>query len=284
LSSSRVFIERLRKREESQEHNTILNWLFPIDYATRQRDLISRRQAGTGQWLLESAQFQSWLEADKQTLFCPGIPGAGKTILTSIVVEELTIRFSNYPNVGTAYIYCSFRHQEEQKIDNLLASLLKQLAESQPSLPATVKELYNRHKTKRTRPSINEISRCLQAVATLYSRVFIIIDALDECPASNGCRQRFLSEMFGLQANTGANLFTTSRFVPEITEKFKGLRLEIRASDQDLQKYLDSNMSQLPRCVLRNLDLQDEIKTDIIQAVDWMYVIFDSLMTDAYNL
>jgi hypothetical protein len=39
-------------------------------------------------------------------------------------------------SIGIAYIYCNFRRQDEQKIDDLLASLLKQLAESQPSLPA----------------------------------------------------------------------------------------------------------------------------------------------------
>jgi hypothetical protein len=171
-------------------------------------------------------------------------------------VEELTARFSNDPTIGIAYIYCNFRRQDEQKIDDLLTSLLKQLAESQPSLPGTVKKLYDRHKTKRTRPSLDEISGSLQAVTTLFSRVFIIIDALDECQASHGCRKRFLSEIFGLQTKTSANLFTTSRFIPEITEEFnEGLRLEIRASNQDVQRYLDGYLSQLPGCVLRSLDL-----------------------------
>ena len=66
----------------------------------------------------------------------------------------------------------------------------------------------------------------------------------------------------------------TSRFIPEITEKFnEGLRLDIRASNQDVRRYLDSHMSQLPGCMLRNSDLQDEIKIGIIEAVDRMCVI-----------
>jgi hypothetical protein len=280
-------VKRVRREQEDwqyhDERQSILTWLTPIDYAAQQHDFVSRRQAGTGQWLLESVQFQAWLEADQQTLFCPGIPGAGKTILASIVVDELTTRFSNDPTVGIAYIYCNFRRQDKQKIDDLLASLLKQLAESQRSLPGTVKELYDQHKTKRTRPSLDEISRSLNAVTTLYSRVFIIIDALDECQASHGCRKRFLSEMFGLQTKTRANLFTTSRFIPEITEKFnEGLWLEIRASNQDVKRYLDSHMSQLPGCVLRSSDLQDEIKTNIIKAVDGMYEVLKIFVTNAY--
>jgi Cdc6-like AAA superfamily ATPase len=204
-------------------------------------------------------------------LFCPGIPGAGKTILTSIVVEELTTRFSNDPNIGIAYIYCNFRRQEEQNVDNLLASLLKQLSESQPSLPVTVKELYDRHKTKRTRPSLDEISRSLQAVTTLYSRVFLIVDALDECQVSDGRRQRFLAGLFSLYTKCGANLFVTSRPISSIEKEFKGNpMLEIRANDKDVRRYLEAHMLRLPGFVVRSLELQEEIKTRIVEAVDGM--------------
>lgn len=266
-------IARLVQHQEDQGRRIILDWLTSIDYAPQQSDFIAGRQEGTGQWLLSSKEYHSWRDISKQTLFCPGIPGAGKTILTSTVIEELTTRFSNDPTIGVAYIYCNFRRQEEQKIDNLLASLLKQLAESQSPLPGAVLDLYNRHEMKRTRPSLDEICRSLQAVAALFSRVFIIIDALDECQASHGCRKRLLSEIFGLQTKTSANIFATSRFIPEITQDFsKVLRLEIRATEQDVRCYLDGHMSQLPGCVLRSSSLQDEIKTSIIEAVDGMYV------------
>ena len=260
--------------QHRDERQSILTWLTPTDYTTQQHDFVSRRQAGTGQWLLDSTEFRAWLETDKQTLFCPGIPGAGKTTLTSIMVGELTAQFSNDPTIGIAYIYCNFRRQDEQKIDYLLGSLLKQLAETQPSLPSTVKELYERHKTKRTRPSPEEISRCLQAVISLYSRVFLIVDALDECQVFDGCRQRFLSEIFSLQANQGANLFATSRFIPEITTKFQGnIWLEIRANKKDIENYLEAHMRHLSSFDDWDQQLQDEIKVAIAEAVDGMYVI-----------
>lgn len=104
---------RQDNQEQQRERQAILDWLTPVDYATQQSDFIYRQQKGTGQWLLDSAEFQAWLETDKQTLFCPGIPGAGKTILTSIVVDELTIRFSNDPTIGIAYLYCNFRQKDK---------------------------------------------------------------------------------------------------------------------------------------------------------------------------
>jgi Cdc6-like AAA superfamily ATPase len=266
---------KLVRHQENQESQTILNWLTQIDFVSQQNDFITRRQAGTGQWLLDSTQYQSWLETNKQTLFCPGIPGAGKTILTSIVVEELTKWFSNDPTIGIAYVYCNFKRQDEQKIENLLASLLRQLAESQPSLPGAVTELYDSHKTKQTRPSLDEISRSLQVVTTLFSRVFIIVDALDECQISDGCRQRFLLSLFDLQAKCGANLFATSRPISSIEKEFEGnSKLEIRASEEDVQEYLNSHLFRLPKFVDRSPKLQEEIKTDIVKAVDGMCVVY----------
>jgi Cdc6-like AAA superfamily ATPase len=264
--------ETVRVKLDGKEDLEILNWLTPIDYGPQHSDFLKRRQPGTGQWLLDSVKYQAWLNTAKQTLFCPGIPGAGKTILTSIVVDNLCNRFHDAA-VGIAYVYCNFRRKDEQKIDALLASLLKQLAQSQVSLPGSVKDLYDRHKKKQTRPSSDEISIVLQSTAGSYSRVFIIVDALDECQVSDACRTKLLSEIFSLQAKHGANLFTTSRFIPEITEKFQSsISLEIRASIEDVRRYLDGCMSQLPEFVRCNHDLQEEIKVEIVKAVDGMYV------------
>jgi hypothetical protein len=267
-------IGKLLHRQHNQECEIVLEWLTPINYAPQQSDYFGGRQAGTGQWLLNSAEFQEWLETSQKTLFCPGIPGAGKTILTSAVVNDLTERFSKHLSVGIAYVYCNFQRRDEQKIDDLLASLLKQLAESYPSLPGSVKDLYDRHKDKRTRPLLEDISSTLHSVVTEYSRVFIVVDALDECQASNGCRARLLSELFNLQNRHGANILATSRFIPEIVNQFKGSSqsLEIRASREDVEKYLEGHIGQLSSFVQENRQLQTNIKIGISEAVDGMYV------------
>jgi len=274
-------VNQLTKHQDEKERRIITDWLTPIDYATQQSDFINRREEGTGRWLLDSSEFQEWLNQSKQTLFCPGIPGAGKTILTSIVVEHLCAKFQNNTSVSIAYLYCNFRRQHEQTPTDLLASLLKQLVQELPSMPEIIKNLYEHHKYKRTRPLFDEISKALHSVVANYSRAFIIIDALDELSASDGVRRRFLLEILNLQAKTGASVFATSRFIPEITREFKGsILLEIRASDGDVQRYLHGRMSQLSLCVRRNVDLQEKIKAEIIKAVNGMYVLSNAPRVD----
>lgn len=270
-------VDRLNEHQDNQElhkeHKVILDWLTSIDFALQQNDFIVRRQPGTGQWLLDSMEYQEWIKTAKHTLFCPGIPGAGKTIITSIVVEDLITHFGDDDSIGIAYVYCNFKRQREQKAEDLFASLLKQLAQARSPLPESVQSLYNRHKDKRTRPLFDEISNTLQTVARLFSRVFIIVDALDECQMSGGCRERFLTEIFNLRDRCGTKVFMTSRFIPEITEWFdKSLSLEIRASPEDVRRYVDGHILHLPSFVRRNPELQEEIQTGIAKAVDGMYV------------
>ncbi|KAH7190174.1 hypothetical protein DER44DRAFT_903943 [Fusarium oxysporum] len=263
---------RIESKLVRVEDIKVLNWLTPIDYAPQHNDFISRRQPGTGQWLLDSAEFQEWLETDKQTLFCPGIPGAGKTIITAIVIDYLQSKFRDDQNTGIAYIYCNFRRQDEQKAENLLGSLLKQLAQRRSSLPASVKDLYDRHKKTQTRPSFDEISVTLHSVAATYSKVFIVVDALDECQISDDNRTRFLDKVFKLQDNAVANIFVTSR-PSEISNSFsKGLCRTISATNEDILTYLNAKISLRQSDIIDD-EVRDMIRRGVLEAADGMFLL-----------
>ncbi|KAF4987864.1 hypothetical protein FDECE_15273 [Fusarium decemcellulare] len=244
----------LHSAQRNQEHQDILDWLTLIEYAPLQHDNLRRRQPGTGQWLLDSAGYQDWFKTSGQTLFCSGIPGAGKTIITSVVIDELSRLHQD--NIGIAYIYCNFRRQDDQRIDKMLASLLKQLAEQQPSLPEVVNDLYDRHKPK------------------TYPRVYFVVDALDECQESED-RRKLLEELFALQENCAANLFMTSRSIPGIQQYFSDsfMELEIRAAEEDVRRYLDSRVDSLPRVVQGNPKLREDIITEVVRAVNGMFLL-----------
>lgn len=273
MSRTEANVQRINSALDREDDQKILDWLTPINYGPLQSDYIRRRQEGTGEWLLNSTLFKAWVATEKKTLFCPGIPGAGKTILTSIVVNNLMAPFNKDLNVGIGYIYCNFNRSNEQDIYHLLASLLKQLAEASTPLPQAVKDLYQLHYESHTKPSPEEISTTLRSVAATYSRVFVIIDALDECQSHN-CRAKLLSELFKLQSSHSINIFATSRHITDIIDQFKGKSesLEIRASDQDVERYLGKNMDRLRPFVQQNQELQREIKTGIAKAAGGMYV------------
>ncbi|KAF3933083.1 Ankyrin-1 [Dactylellina cionopaga] len=283
VSRIEVEVKKAASLLDKQEDLKILNWLTPIDYRSQQTDYIRRRQAGTGNWLLESTEFQRWVNSGDQTLFCPGIPGAGKTIITAVVVDHIQRFYMSDKSVEIAYLYFNFKRHDEQKLQDTFASLLRQLIQNQPQIPESVKILYNNYRI--SQPPLEEILKALLSVASLYSRVFIIIDALDECQVSEGCRAHFLSKISNFRVTSGASLFATSRFIPEITNHFKeekSMELEVRASNEDIQRYLENTLPRIEGIVKNNRDLHEEIKDSILSSVNGREVdVYDGTYNEA---
>ncbi|KAF5630756.1 purine and uridine phosphorylase [Fusarium tjaetaba] len=253
----------------TQQHKELLEWLTLADYSLFQCDNIGRRQPGTGQWLLNSPEFCNWRDSPNQTLFCPGIPGAGKTILTSIVIDSLKTQFVDYSNIGIAYVYCNFRRREEQTARELLASVLKQLLQGLKTIPESVESLHRAG----SRLSLESISSALLWVAERFSRVFVLIDALDECRTSDGTRTRFLSEIFDLQSKCQINIFATSRPIPDVTRLFTNCAsLEVRATDDDVRMFVRGRMPQLPE-FFGQQGLEEDITSQIVRSVQGMFLL-----------
>lgn len=222
-------IEFPENSQHEPEHLTIMKWLTPIEYASQHAEFVNIRQKRIGEWLLNTDKYREWERQNKKVLFYPGIPGADKTIIASLVVDHLSKIFQNDNEVGIAYIYCNHKRQEKQKPVDLLKSLLKQLIQRQPYLPPSVKTLYKQHKGRRSSPSLDEVSEAVHSVIANYSRAFIIIDALDEAQGPDGSRAMFMSEIYKLQVHTKANIFITSRYMHDIKEEIEGYTsLEIR--------------------------------------------------------
>ena len=56
-----------------KEHQKVLKWLSPLNFASKQVDTFERRQPGTGEWLFEEEVFKAWLAGDNNALWCSGI-------------------------------------------------------------------------------------------------------------------------------------------------------------------------------------------------------------------
>jgi hypothetical protein len=125
--------------------------------------------------------------------------------------------------------------------------------------------LFNHHKTKRTRPTLSEWSKLLQSEARRLSEIFIVIDALDECPETEGTRDNFLAEVLKLHQN--ARLLVTSRYIPTIESQFENAtRLEICASDRDIGIYLESRIERENR-LARHVKAAPDLKGVLISTV-----------------
>jgi hypothetical protein len=226
-----------------------MEWLSPTDFPAQQHDSISRKQHGTGQWFLDSAEFKKWLDGPERTLFCPGIPGAGKTMMAAIAIDYLR-QMPRSDDIGIAFLFCSYKAQVDQNARNLLAAVLKQLLQGRPDNTAPVMGIHDHHSKRGTKPSLDELTQALLSLCSSYSTVYITVDALDECSNTSGVRRQLIDKLRSLQANKNVRLLFTSRFIPEVTEDFQSSPwLEVRASEEDVRRFVVGQISRLPNCI-----------------------------------
>ena len=116
-------------------------------------------------------------------LWLHGIPGCGKTVLCSTAIER--VLQSHDPTtqkpVGIAYFYFDFKYQNQQVCDAMLRSLIAQLSLQSLEAFKPVDALYSACGSGISQPSLPMILKALKDTAELYTDVFVLVDALDEC-------------------------------------------------------------------------------------------------------
>jgi len=204
-----------------------------------QKDLISRREEGTGLLFLDSSPFRNWQHGagrDSQTLYCLGPPGSGKTFITSLVVGHLQARYENIQNTGLAYIYFDVSQRNRQEVPDILKSLLRQLLQSLPSLSSEfLGSLRNSMEGMLgQKRRVDVLVDALGSLMANCSQTFIVFDGLDEYQHLGA--SEVLSKIWKLQARTGLKLFMASR--AEYKELGRASRVYVQDwQDEDMKMY-----------------------------------------------
>ena len=241
-------LEAQSKQDQNRRRiDDALNWISQLNFRTRQADHMTSLSTDTGKWFLESDKFQAWLETSKSTLFCPGMPGAGKTMLAACVIRHIQAEIldSTTTAASLAYIYCDYQDQKEQSGRQLLGSLLRQIVEKNHSLAEPLLALHQNHMENRTMPSADEIVSALKTVISQQTDVFILVDAIDECSQEGGTRVQLLQILRGLCVDLEpVHILVTSRGVPEIVALMKDApSIEIKANSEDISDYVRSRFA-----------------------------------------
>ncbi|KAJ7755758.1 hypothetical protein B0H14DRAFT_2978102 [Mycena olivaceomarginata] len=256
-----------------EERAKLINWVSPINFYQRQSDILGVRQPNTGGWILEDVRFKNWEAFDGTILWCEGIPGAGKTILASIVVDYLESKNGGGKS-AVACLYLTHKELQTQTLENLLAGLWRQLVPETPSAWYSVQQLYKDHLKRGTRPLLVKIYELLCSAVAQWSKVYLVVDALDEYPDD----PRMILLRYLTTIGPQVNLMLTSR--PSVTAG-KGLcreftTLTIRGSDTDIQIYLAERIrlsSNLQDHINEFPDLEGQIVEEIRRAADGIFLL-----------
>lgn len=183
-SQARIDAQRRHEEEQAQEQLRrklyMRDWLDAPSMAEQQGKGRSARKnrPESGRWLLLRDKVKSWLEPTFNVAAClwiHGIPGAGKTVLASLLVEEC----KNLPHAKTIYFYCRNGDCGKDNFISMSRSLIEQLSELEGSVIDILYEMAMKNELCfNTRKSAKKLLQlCLEATGPVY----MVLDGLDEC-------------------------------------------------------------------------------------------------------
>jgi Cdc6-like AAA superfamily ATPase len=189
---------------------------------------------------------------------------------SSLIISHLQSLYSN-EDIAIAYFYCNHQNEMDQSAEKIIASLAKQLANRKSNVPQSLAQLYQTClKDTSFSPTLEHYLTLLQSLTASFTRVIILVDALDECASEKN--RRFI--ISSLQRLHTIKVFITSR-VPgcqDITDMFtkdKVQRLDIQATKSDLERYVRMELEENHRKLdFIPFDLKENIVSTIAGNAD----------------
>jgi hypothetical protein len=110
-------------------------------------------------------------------------------LASSSIIQDI-IGMQKAGLASLAFFYCDFREDQKKDLRGLLSSLLVQLCHQSDSYCDILFKFYSEHAEGERHPSDDELARCLADILKLpgHAPVYVIVDALDECPNSSAVR------------------------------------------------------------------------------------------------
>ncbi|KAH9889111.1 hypothetical protein F4778DRAFT_753995 [Xylariomycetidae sp. FL2044] len=251
----------------SDEQAATLQWISRIEYADDHAFAEDGILENSGQWLLRHETYIKWRDAPaSEILWLHGIPGAGKTKLSSRVIN--TAISSQGEASGIAYFYCNKNRHEHRDPRSILASLVRQLAfdPRQLAVADLARREYDSEK-KRGFAGQLTIPRCtklLTDLSGLYADVYLLIDGLDETDEST---RRELMEALD-KVITGSKsvvkVYIASRDDRDIKEMYgerNHLRISATDNQEDIERFVVDKMERSAWC---RENMTTELRAEVI--------------------
>jgi ankyrin repeat protein len=257
---------------------------------------------GTGQWFVDSQEFQDWMiQSPSSLLWVFGKHGSGKSHVACRIIEELCFYRDSRrvaancdkDLIAVAYVYCSSLADGDNHPRKLLLSIFRQLVEQHPytsDMPTLWRGFGSDKDPASTGQfTIGELEQAISALSAWFQRTFIVFDGLDECSrvdsadgstkASRADQEDFdrlcryistLSQNAPLNASIKTMVFSRPDY-REIEDAFKGcvlVQTDSGANEDDIKKYI----TQKTESLTKNTKVLAEVKDKLLSGSEGMFL------------
>jgi hypothetical protein len=280
IESARMYEIQLANRalqirnSKLQKRHDLLSVLPSIDYLGKHSRFQRNKHPGTNAWLKNTSQYTDWLSSQgSDCLCCYGIPGSGKSILASSVVEDLTSSLLDDSSIVCQY-YCDYADSASLDPYCLAGSLLKQALQS-ISLDKFTDEFQCPFIEGKPAPSFEIMSNYLMETLQDFRTVYIVLDGIDEIAQEN---QQILLALINdmLRKHSNLKIFVTSRteeyWIRKVMDTHRNVHLSEACTKSDItlfiQDHLDAASNSGP--LSANEGLKEKVLAALVEGANGM--------------
>lgn len=240
--------------QTSSHFDKVTKWLSAPDSSTSLNNARELQLPGTGQWLLGSEKYQSWKTEQGTFLWLYGMPGCGKTILSSTVVADLDQ--DTAASHALLYFYFNFGDMRKRSTESAVRSLIEQIYRNYAPARGPLESLYDSHTTSSGRQTHEALQTTLKAMIRKLNSVYIILDGLDECETrSQHTTDGIVPWLKSLRSSlTNIHLLVTSRAEPDLksgieilASRDEMIHLQSDLVANDIRAYIHARVQQISR-------------------------------------
>ncbi|KAI1121257.1 hypothetical protein F5Y10DRAFT_256692 [Nemania abortiva] len=269
-------LQMLTRVEVDAERQRILDFFLKVNPQPNLDTSIKLRHPGTGNWLIESAQFQQWIESTG-SIWLSGIPGSGKTVLAGAVIQKALEKGKSSPKIGVAFFFCDYKDPKAIVLSNILAAIASQLARQNEQAFGELKERFESLHPKdglAKDPSSDVLQDCLEEMFQYFDQIILVVDGLDECGDNTDEVTRALANIADYSTNVTMALASRDEYNIELKLQENFTRITIGAHKEDILLYVGSEIDKRMedgRLRITNVTLKDEILTTLSNEADGMF-------------
>ena len=203
--------DTFEQQKQHQMAQDVFRWLSEAE--DQQEEHLHRisdnRQPETCDWILKDPQMRPWIEDDcgDTILWMNGIPGAGKSFLCSLIIENL----QSQQHLSTLYYF--FRSCSETTCAVMLRTLAIQLLQQNLDMAPLVHQAYLQKGSNKSGPAMKNLLIKLLPSSKVTR---IVVDGMDEL--SHATQQELIKNLIEIQKSVdpSCKLLVSSRDEPQI--------------------------------------------------------------------
>ncbi|KAL8792240.1 MAG: hypothetical protein Q9195_005196 [Heterodermia aff. obscurata] len=272
------------RQNKEKLRSDVIAWLSTTRPSSNHNINRRKHQPGTGEWFVNGSYFEQWRTAPNSFVWLHGSAGCGKSILSSTIIDHVQANHVIPTKSALVYYYFDFNDSMKQKVANFMSSILADLCAQANDLPGPVQQLYLKCNNGHREPLLSDLVSVFLAAVPLFTAVYVIIDALDECPTKDDERHELLKIIKAIHDQSAANLhfLATSRRHYDIEAVIgpltgaAAIQIESGMVDDDIKMYIRSEIQAVRK---KNTWWHDKlciaVEESLLEGANGMLVLSD---------